>query len=621
MCGIAGWVDFTRDLSGEAATVAAMTATMTRRGPDGGAVWAAPHAVLGHRRLSVIDPTGGQQPMLAVEDGRVIAAISYCSEVYNHRELRRELVARGHRFESDCDTETVLRAYLEWGEDFVDRLNGMYAFAIWDVRREALVLVRDRFGIKPLYYQRGAGGVLFGTEPKALLAHPSVAAVVDTDGLRELLSLAATPGHGGYAGVDQLRPGEMIRVDRAGLHRRTYWRLPAGEHTDDLPRTVQTVRGLLEEIVSSQLVSDVPVGVLLSGGLDSSVVAALATAALRERGGGRLRTFSLDFAGYVENFQPDYMRDTPDAPYVRQMVEHLGSRHTDVVVSTAELADPTHRAVALDAIDLPYGRGDRDTALYLLCREVGRHATVAITGESADEVFGGYAWYHDPVAVAAPTFPWLGMFGHVNDDGPDSATSLLDPGLLKQLDLVGYRDAMYRDALAEVPHTAEQSGPERRMRELTYLGLTRLMPLLLDRAERMSSAGPVEARVPFLDHRLVEYVFTTPWAMKTFDGREKSLLRAATRDLLPTAVADRRKAPFPATQDPEYERALRVELRGLLERDDARLRPLLNLDRVRQAAAAPVGPRSGNEARAAIELVLRLDAWLERYHVRLDLAD
>jgi asparagine synthase (glutamine-hydrolysing) len=621
MCGVGGWVDFADDLTGEAAAAQAMTDTLACRGPDDQGMWIDPHVALVHTRMAVIDVSGGRQPMVAADaEGCPLAVLTYCSEVYNFSELRTELSARGHRFTTGSDTEVVLRAYLEWGEGLVERLNGIYAFGIWDVRTERLLLVRDRIGVKPMYYRPTPHGVVFGSEPKAILAHPGVAATVDTDGLRELLSLAKTPGHAVYRGMRELRPGELAWVDRQGVHPRRYWRLAAEDHSDDLPATVDTVRGLLEDTVARQLVSDVPLCALLSGGLDSSVITALAARHLRERGGGPVRTFAVDFEGYEAGFRPDFMRDAPDAPYVRELVRHVGAEHTDVVLSTADLVDPAARAAVLAAHDLPFGRGDRDTSLFLLCRAVRQRSTVALTGESADEVFGGYRWFHDADRVDAATFPWLAMFGHIVDDGPDSASSLLDPGLLKQLNLPGYRHDSYRAGLADVPRLAGEQGLERRMREIFHLTLTRLMPLLLDRMDRMSMANALEVRVPFCDHRLIEYVFNVPWAMKTFDGREKSLLRAVARDLVPPAIVRRRKAPFPATQDPGYERALVAELAGLLDRPDAAIAPYLNVERARALVAAPAGSIEGNEARSVVELVLRLDAWLTGHRVELDLS-
>jgi asparagine synthase (glutamine-hydrolysing) len=616
MCGITGWVDFRRDLTGERAVGQAMTDTMACRGPDDGGLWVAPRVLLGHRRMAVIDLAGGGQPMTAEEDGRVLAVITYSSEVYNFQELREELTGYGHRFRTRSDTEVVLRAYLQWGEDFAERLNGIFALGIWDAVLERLVLVRDRFGIKPLYYHPTADGVLFGSEPKAILAHPETAAVVDTDGLRELLSLAKTPGHAVYRGMREVRPGEIVRVSRTGITAHRYWKLPVREHVDDLRTTVGTVRALLEDIVARQVVSEVPLCSLLSGGLDSSVITVLAAEALRAQGAGAVRTFSVDFEGYAENFHPDFMRDAPDAPYAHKLAAHAGTDHTDIVLSAGELMAPRNRMAVLRAHDLPFGRGDRDTSLHLLCRAVRQEAPVALTGDSADEVFGGYGWFHDPDRVAADTFPWLAMFGHPADDGPESASSLLDPGLLHDLDLPGYRDAAYRRALADVPRLDGETGLERRMREIFHLTLTHLLQLLLDRMDRMSMACALEVRVPFLDHRLVEYVFNVPWAMKTFDGREKSLLRAAARDLLPVEIAERRKAPFPAIQEPAYEKALRAELADVVAAADAPIAPLLRRERAR---SLPPLVRSSNETRSNIELVLAVNSWLTERRVSLDL--
>ncbi|MFJ6214909.1 asparagine synthase (glutamine-hydrolyzing) [Streptomyces sp. NPDC092296] len=616
MCGITGWIAYDRDLSDQQRTLAAMTRTMECRGPDAEGVWIAPHAALGHRRLAVIDLEGGRQPMAVAEDQREVLVTTYSGEVYNYRELRRELEALGHRFRTDSDTEVVLHAYLAWGADFTARLNGMYAFALWDPRTEELLLVRDRMGIKPLYYYPLPSGVLFGSEPKAILAHPSVEPVVDAGGLRELLAVAKTPGEAGWSGMREVRPGHTIRVNRAGLTDQRYWSLEAREHTDDLDTTVATVRSLLDDIVTRQLIADVPLCTLLSGGLDSSVITALAAQGLRGQGRGPVRSFSVDFVGHTEHFTADALRPTPDAPYAHAMAEHAAADHRDIVLDTAALMDPGNRDAVLRARDLPVGLGDGDTSLYLLFRAIREHSTVALSGESADEVFGGYRWFHDPATVGADTFPWVAALqGFTGRDG-GSREALLDPGLLADLDLPGYRDARYREALAEVPHLPAADAHERRMREICYLHLTRFVQLLLDRKDRMSMATGLEVRVPFCDHRLVQYVFNTPWSMKTFDGREKSLLRAAARDVLPTAVAERVKSPYPSTQDPRYARALWGQLSQVLADPSAPVHALLDASAAQRVAAAEGDPDS---VRGTAEMVLELNTWLREYGVRLKL--
>ena len=615
MCGITGWISFGQNLGDARGIVSAMTETMACRGPDAAGVWLDASAALGHRRLAVIDIEGGAQPMSVERDGRTVLVTTYSGEIYNYRELRSELQTLGHRFETNSDTEVALHAYLEWGEGFTGRLNGMYAFALWDPIRRELLLVRDRMGIKPLYYYRTSDGIVFGSEPKAILAHPQVHAVVDAEGMAELLAFVKTPGHAVYRGMRELRPGHTLRVTADGATERRYWGLESYEHPDDLGTTVTHVRDLLDDIVDRQLIADVPLCTLLSGGLDSSVVTALSAKALAAQGRGPVRSFSVDFVGQTENFRADHLRGTPDAPYARALAEYVASDHRDIVLDTRQLMDPAHRAAVVVARDLPYGLGDGDTSLYLLFKAIREQSTVALSGESADEVFGGYSWFHDEKVVNTDGFPWLGSVrrGFSGDSGTEPE-ALLAPGLLTKFDIGGYQRQRYHEALSEVPRLPGESGLERRMREICYLHLTRFVQVLLDRKDRASMATGLEVRVPFCDHRLVQYVFNTPWAMKTFDGREKSLLRAAARDVLPDVVADRVKSPYPSTQDPAYAEALRGELKQLLADRDAPVRPLLDV----AAATETVDSAPGQELRQSTEVVLALDTWLRRYQVTLD---
>jgi asparagine synthase (glutamine-hydrolysing) len=615
MCGITGWVAFERDPSQQRDLLASMTSTMACRGPDAVGQWADRHAALGHRRLAVIDIVGGAQPMAVARDGRDVLVTTYSGEVYNYRELRAELSALGHEFRTASDTEVVLHAYLEWGGDFVDRLNGMYAFALWDPTREELLLVRDRMGIKPLYYYPTRDGVIFGSEPKAILAHPGVSAAVDAEGLAEVLALVKTPGLAGYRGMRELRPGHTLRASRRGLAERRYWGLEAREHTDDLPTTIGHVRELLDDIVQRQLIADVPLCTLLSGGLDSSVITAIAAKSLGEQGRGPVRSFAIDFAGQSENFTATTFRGTLDTPFAHALAEHVGAAHTDVVVDTAQLMDPANVGAVLRARDLP-GLGEGDTSLYLLFREIRNRTTVALSGESADEVFGGYLWFHNEEMVRADTFPWLAGFaaGFAGTAKRTNRLSFLAPDLLNKIDLAAYVDARYREALAQVPHLDGEDAKEYRMREVSHLHLTRFVQALLDRKDRMSMAVGLEVRVPFCDHRLVDYVFNAPWAMKSFDGREKSLLRAATRDVLPAAVAERVKSPYPSTLDPGFDEAVRDGLRNLLADPGAPVTALIDTTAVAEAVTDMPGP----DVRAAGEIVLLLDTWLRTNDVSIE---
>ncbi|WP_338930561.1 asparagine synthase (glutamine-hydrolyzing) [Streptomyces netropsis] len=615
MCGITGWVDYTRDLTTESPVVDAMTDTLAARGPDARGTWLDTHVALGHRRLAVIDLEHGTQPMRTPERGPgelPRAVISYGGEIYNFPELRSELVLRGHRFTTRSDTEVALRAYLEWGEDFVHRLNGMYSIALWDTARDELLLVRDRLGVKPLFYYPTPDGVLFGSEPKAILANPLARAEAGPEELCDALLFLRTPGRVPFRGMREVKPGHLLRVGRGGITEERYWALEARPHTDDLPTTVATVRELLDDIVPRQMVADVPLVSLLSGGLDSSTITALAARA-RAATGDTISTFSVDFTGHTENFQADAIRPTPDGPYARAVAEHVGSDHHAVVLDRARLLDPAVRTSVLGAWDLPFNFADLDVSLYLLFAAVREHATVALSGEGADEVFGGYLWFSDPVARRAETFPWLKLGAHRGLD----PRSLFHPWFVDGLDLAEYEADLYRTALAEVPRLEGENAEDRRTRELSHLTLTRWLPILLDKKDRMGMAVGLEGRVPFCDHRLVEYVFNIPWAMKTFSGEEKSLLRAAAADLLPEPVLRRKKAAYPSIQDPAYDRALITGLTAAAGDGSAPLSPFLAGEAVqRLTAKTSVGSLSEFE-RILVESTVRLDDWLRTYQVEL----
>ncbi|MFM9441335.1 asparagine synthase (glutamine-hydrolyzing) [Streptomyces acidiscabies] len=609
MCGLAGWIGYERDLSADTSVAEAMNGTLECRGPDSHGVWTSPRALLAHRRLAVIDLEGGRQPMEA-EAGPVL---TYTGETYNYRELREELRALGHAFRTDSDTEVVLRAYEEWGVGFAERLTGIYALALWDPRTEELLLVRDRMGVKPLYYWPTADGVIFGSEPKAILAHPDTEAVVDAEGLREVFGIVKTPGHAVFKGMREVLPGTVLRFTRSGREEIRYWRLTAHEHTDDLDTTIAHVRTLLEEIVASQLVADVPVGTLLSGGLDSSAVTALATRA----GDKPVLAFSVDYKGLGEQFEANVQWSDPDTPFAVEVARHVGAEHVIVELDNADVLDDDVREQVLRAQDLPVSTGDMEYSLLLLCRALKERMTVALSGEAADELFGGYTWFHDPAAVGADTFPWHHPFEKAGGMG-----ALRTLGLWSRLGLTEYVKQRYTEALEEVPRLAGESGHEARMRELTYLNLTRWENFLLDRKDRISMATALEVRVPFTDHRLVEYVYNVPWAMKSFDGREKSLLRAAMRGVLPESVLDRKKTPYPSTQDKGYEQALRERLETVIAADGAPVLLLASREEIRRLLDAPAGSYAMGgpwSARAVLERLVEFDRWVRSYGVRVEL--
>ncbi len=580
MCGIAGWIDWQRDLRREAALLERMAAALAPRGPDDAGLVLEPHAGLAHRRLIVVDPQGGAQPMTR-RFGRRELTIVYNGELYNTEDLRRPLVAKGYRFHGHSDTEVLLAAYAAWGEECLPRLNGIFAFAIWDAQAEELFLARDRLGVKPLFYARRSDAFLFASELKALLAHPLVPPELDREGLAEifLMAPARTPGHGVFRGVDELRPGHALRFDRAGLRQSRYWALEAREHPDDAETTVRTVRELLRDTVERQLVSDVGVSALLSGGLDSSAVAAFASAALRRDGREPLRTWAVEFDDMATHFRPTDFQTSLDGPWASRVAAHLGTDHRTVTLGAGEVAGALE--AALLARDLP-GMADVDSSLYLFCRRIKEESTVALSGESADEVFGGYPWFVRPDALAADTFPWALR--------QRDRVALLDPDLARYLDADAYVERRYREALDEVPRLPGEDPREARMREILHLNITRFLPTLLDRKDRMSMASGLEVRVPFCDHRLVEYVFNIPWSLKTLNGQRKGILREALRGALPDDVVDRPKSPYPSTPDPRFLQTVRKGALAVLADPRSPLAGFLNRPAIERLARQDQDP-------------------------------
>jgi asparagine synthase (glutamine-hydrolysing) len=391
--------------------------------------------------------------------------------------------------------------------------------------------------------------------------------------------------------------------------------LTAHEHNDDLPRTIRTVAELLEDIVQRQTVTDVPLCSLLSGGLDSSAVTAMAHRTIAAQPGGRIRSFSVGFASHGAAFIPSEFHKSSDTPFVRDFVAHVGCDHTEVILDSRELARRDVSRAVIQAADFPQtASGDMYFSLYRLFQAIRAEATVALSGESADEVFGGYPWFHDAKVINAATFPWLAAIGNTFD-----GTQVLDADLLKRFNLPEFQADSYAQAIAETPVRKGENAVERRMREISYLHLTRFVQFLLDRKDRMSMAVGLEVRVPFCDHRLVDYVFNIPWRLKTFDGREKSILRAATRKLLPNSIAERLKSPYPSTQDPAYEKALRAEVAEVLENRSHPATSLLNRKAIKDLLARPLGTTSSLPERAGLERARSISAWVKDYGVVLDL--
>ena len=609
MCSIAGMIDLARDLRDQSNAFRAMQESMTHRGPDQNGSHIDTHAALLHNRLSVIDPENGRQPM-TVSQGNETYTIVYNGEIYNTDDLRRELMDAGFAFSTRCDTEVVLCSYIHWGEFCVERLNGIFAFAIWEHKARRLFIARDRMGVKPFFYTLRRGAFLFSSELKGLLAHPWVEPEADQNSVLELLLTGPgrTPGCGVFRGVEELKPGWRGYFDENGLHTERYWKLLAREHRNSLPDTIERVRTLVTDAVRRQLVSDVPIGTFLSGGLDSGIISSLANDYMNERG-QVLETFSIDYKDNRKHFQAGKFQPNTDTDYIFPLRDWLGCRHTLVELDTEELADALYDAV--DARDLP-GMSDVDSSLLLFCKKIKEKVTVALSGECADEIFGGYPWYRDEKIREAEGFPW-------------AQSTLWRAGFLREEYLQGadpreYVMERYHATVEDAEVWDGDSPTDRRMRQMMRLNTDWFMQTLLDRKDRMSMYSALEVRVPFCDHRIAEYLYSVPWEWKDLGHFEKGLLRKAMEGVLPENILWRKKSPYPKTHNPAYLALVSRRLQELLQNPDAPLHAI-----VKPTALEELLSHTGTQpwygqlmtAPQTIAYMLQLNYWLEKYRIRL----
>ncbi len=607
MSGIAGWIDWERDLSGEQNVLSKMTNAIQHRGPDDEGYWSSERAAIGHRRLFVIDPAGGKQPMV-YRSGDHSIVLSYDGFIYNFKDLKAELENLGHRFGTESDAEVLLHSYLEWGEDFIQRINGVFAFAIWDERRQALILARDRIGVKPLFYKVHNSGVLFGSELKAILAHPEVKPEVDVEGFSELFGMGPirTPGFGVFRGIHEVKQGHYVVFTKEKADHHQYWKLESTPHEDDVDTTVEKIREILKDTVKRQLIADAPVVSMLSGGLDSSGLTSMAARYMAEEG-KQLGTYSLDFAGSDKHFKADLLHVSRDEPYVKIVAEYANTDHHTVIINHDQLTE--HVFLPVEAHDLP-ALGEMEASLHLLFSEMKKNAAATLSGESADEVFSGYPWFHQDEFLFSGTFPWSAQIRYFKD--------VLNEEAIKTLQPEEHRNRRYQEAVSEVPKLDGETGIEEKQREMSYLFITRFLPFMLERKDRISMHNSFEARVPFSDYRLVQYLFNIPYSMKTVDKVEKSLLRRAFKGYLPEEVRTRKKSAYPSTTDPIYYQNIRKMLNELIEDPQAPVAVLLDKQKIRHISDN-LFEKSPFEVGKMMEYILQVNKWMKDYNISLKL--
>ena len=605
MCAISGIVNLKFDKR----ILEQMLSSMRHRGPDATGSFLSRRCVFLHSRLSVIDPENGAQPMRLTWEGNEYV-IAYNGELYNTQELRRLLGEKGHVFESHSDTEVVLHAYAQWGEAALEKMNGIFAFGVWETRQNRLFLARDRIGVKPLFYKLHNEGILFASEIKTILTYPTVEARLDAEGAAAIILLGPgrIPGSGVLKDIQELEPGCCGTFCDGKWVWKRYWKLTDREHTDSFEDTAAYVRFLVTDSIKRQMVSDVPLGTFLSGGLDSSIITAVCAEEMR-KAGERLQTFSVDYENNDRYFVPGKFQPNSDNSYIKLMQERLDTDHYWSVLTPEQLLNSLEEATV--ARDLP-GMADVDFSLLRFCGDVRQHVKVALSGECADEIFGGYPWYRDPAVRLHDGFPWA--------QNTKQRGRFLIPELTARIDPEAFVHDRYQQTIAQADILPGTSSSERRMKEMVCLNFRWFMQTLLDRKDRMSMRHGLEVRVPFCDYRIAEYLYGVPWEYKDHNGYEKGLLRHAIQGVLPDTVLWRKKSPYPKTHDPKYTQLVREQLKELLNK---RQEPIYQLVRPQALAelldAEYAWPWYGQlmQVPQTMAYMLQVNCWLKTYQVQI----
>lgn len=615
MCGLVGFANPFKDVSSFRNVLNNMNNEIAKRGPDEDGMYFEENVCLGHKRLIVIDPDGGKQPMIFRYQGNTYSLV-YNGQIYNTKELKDELSENGFTFDGHSDTEVLLKGFSFWKYDIIHKLNGIFSFAIWNSKEKELFVARDHFGVKPFYYSIVDGTFVFASEVKALFKYPGITAKIDSEGISELFGLGPshTPGHGIFKDIHELKPASYGVFNSSGLHVEKYWSLVSLPHKDSFGTTCDKVRFLLEDSIRRQLVSDVPLCTFLSGGLDSSIITLYAANYCKGKGLPPLNTYSVDYVDNDKNFVKTDFQPNSDNYYINLMKNKLNTNHHSIILDTPELADSLEDAML--ARDYP-GMADVDSSLLLFCKNVKKHATVTLTGECSDEIFGGYPWFFRDDALNSGTFPWSIAL--------DERQTLLNPEIAKKVHLKDYVNFRYTESLNEVNILDTDSKETQEKRKISHLTLNWFMQTLLDRSDRMAMYNGFEIRVPFCDYRLAQYVWNIPWEIKALNGREKGLLRYVMKDLLPSEIVDRKKSPYPKTWNPTYLQKVKGMLTDIMENKNAPINSLLNrqyiLDIIKTDGRAFTRPWFGQlmTGPQLMAYLCQVNMWLERYQPKIEI--
>ena len=606
MCGIAGIITGNYDLREKKPLIERVSSTLKMRGPDAKGEYVTKNTALIHRRLSVIDVERGAQPM---HFGKYV--IVYNGEIYNTDEVRNLLKTYGYEFETHCDTEVVLKAYDKWQEESVKKLNGIFAYAVYNKEEGSLFLARDRIGVKPCFYSLKKDLFAFASRIESLLCIPEIKPVVDERGLNEIFMLgpAKSIGSGIFKDIQELPPASYLTYKNGSVDVKTYWQLKAREWNENLDETVEHTKFLVKDAIERQLVSDVNLATFLSGGLDSSIISKVAADKYKNQG-KILQTYSVDYVDNDIYFKKSLFQPNKDSDYIGLMADYIGSNHHNIVLENSLVAQALKPATIARGVP---AFADVDSSLLLFCKEVKKDVTVCLSGECADEIFGGYPWYHRKEILFEDCFPWARSTA--------ARRNILKDGFLLKGE--EYIDNAYRNTLQKTSYLPQDNKTERRMREMFMLNLEWFMQTLLARKDVMSMESSLEVRVPFCDYRLVEYAYNMPWSMKALDGREKGILRKAFENDLPYEIAWRKKSPYPKTHNPVYFKCVCDLVKSALEDKETPLNEMIDKTSVYQLMENPDGmtePWYGQlmQVPQVLAYIYQIYVWIKNYNVEFE---
>ena len=609
MCGIVGIINFHKNILDDKDILFKMENSLTKRGPDEEGHYLSKNVLFGHRRLVVVDKDGGKQPMIKNIENKEYILI-YNGELYNTEDLRKDLLNKGFKFNSYSDTEVLLNSYIYYKEKAVEKLNGIFSFAVFDKKENTIFLARDQMGVKPLFYSIKNNNIIFASEIKAILCHPDIKPIVDEKGLTELFALgpARIPGSGVFKDIKEIPPAHYMIINKDNCILKEYWDVKAEENTETLEEIINHTRTLLIDAIKRQLVGDVPLCTFLSGGLDSSAISAIVSNEFKKKN-KILTTYSIDYEDNDKYFKSSLFQPTSDEYWAEEMAKFIGSNHKTVTLNHKNLAYALYNAT--EANDLPQ-MADVDSSLFLFCKEVRKDFVISLSGECADELFGGYPWFTRTELKYANTFPWSRF---IND-----RLSILNDGV-KKLELEELSQAMYKNTLKKVPRLDNEDKEDFRMRELFYLNIKWFMITLLNRKDRMSMANSLEVRVPFADINLAQYAFNIPSKIKLLEGREKGLLRKSLEGILPRDIIYRKKSPYPKTHNPIYTEIVCSIMKNILNNKTSPILSLIDKEKVRKIVKTKgssykvpwygqlmTGPQ-------LIAYLIQVNYWLEKYNI------